>query len=86
MGCENNLLFQYVEKEVKVEDPALKLEVEKLSKENAELRSQVNICICIYILMYFYIQCYYTGSKVKREKKTYSYWKKALYTQHTGNT
>lgn len=34
-------VVKYVEKEVKVEDPALKLEVEKLSKENAELKSQV---------------------------------------------
>ncbi|XP_045135358.1 ribosome-binding protein 1-like isoform X3 [Portunus trituberculatus] len=34
-------VIKYVEKEVKVEDPALKIEVEKLSKENAELKTQV---------------------------------------------
>ncbi|KAK8389113.1 hypothetical protein O3P69_020830 [Scylla paramamosain] len=34
-------VVKYVEKEVKVEDPALKIEVEKLSKENAELKTQV---------------------------------------------
>ncbi|KAG0711165.1 Ribosome-binding protein 1 [Chionoecetes opilio] len=34
-------VVKYVEKEVKVEDPALKKEVEKLSKENAELKTQV---------------------------------------------
>lgn len=39
---DNNYLnFQYVEKEVKVEDPELRQEVEKLSRENSELKSQV---------------------------------------------
>lgn len=40
--CFSTFLSQYVEKEVKVEDPALKIEVEKLSKENAELKTQVS--------------------------------------------
>lgn len=37
---------------MKVEDPALKIEVEKLSKENAELKTQVSVLIFPPTLVY----------------------------------